>query len=146
MTTICCSRSHGEMAGDSRANLEYNFTHFPAKKVEKIGDVLVGASGRAIDCTAFMTWIWNGPDPENKPLLDSEDNGFQGLMLSHDGIFYFERDLCAMRVDRDFHAIGTGSQAALAALMLGKPPRRAVEIAAKIDSNTGAPFTVISLD
>lgn len=146
MTTICCSRSHGEMAGDSRANLEYNFTHFPAKKVEKIGDVLVGASGRAIDCTAFMTWIRHGADQDNKPPIDAEDVGFQGMILSHDGIDYYENDLCPLRVDRDFHAIGTGSQAALAALMLGKPPKRAVEIAARIDSNTGAPFTVISLD
>lgn len=134
------------MAGDSRANLEYNFTHFPAKKVEKIGEVLVGAGGRALDCTAFFTWVRHGADPDNKPPIDSEDNGFQGLIMSHDGIFYYEKDLCPMKVDRDFHAIGTGSQAALAALMLGKPPKRAVEIAARIDSNTGAPFTVISLD
>ena len=146
MTTICASRTHGEMAADTRANLDYNHTFFSSKKVWKCGDKIAAAAGSALDCCAFVEWVAGGCDKENRPTIDAEDDGFQGLILSHEGLDYYERDCSPLHIDSDFYAIGTGAQAAMAAMICGKTPKRAVEIASKIDNMTGGPFTVIRLD
>jgi ATP-dependent protease HslVU (ClpYQ) peptidase subunit len=60
------------------------------------------------------------------------------LFLSPAGkLFVTENGSEAMTVSDPFYAIGTGAQAALAAMHMGATPREAVRIAAKIDANTG---------
>lgn len=146
LTTICASRTHGEMAADTRANLEYNHTYFSSKKIWKCGDALVGAAGGAIDCLRFIEWAAEGFPRDSKPEIDKEDDGFQGLVLTHEGLDYYESSCVPMRIDGDSYAIGTGAQAAMAAMMLRVAPKKAIEIAAKIDSMTGTPVTVLRLD
>jgi ATP-dependent protease HslVU (ClpYQ) peptidase subunit len=143
MTTIAASRLHGEMAADTQVN--FGSSTFPSKKIYSFGGRLAGAAGTSIDCSLFMQWVAGGLDPEARPEMEDGDE-FQALVLSHDGLFFFEADCCPVRIERDFHAIGTGGDAALAAFFCGKTPRRAVEIAAKIDSGTGGPVTVLKLE
>lgn len=143
MTTICASRLHGEMAADTQVN--FGSSTFPSKKIFSFGATLAGAAGASIDCSAFMAWVESGMDPDARPEMDDGDE-FQALVLTHEGLFFFEGDCCPLKIERDYHAIGTGGEAALAALMCNKTPRRAVEIAAKIDSGTGGPVTVLKLE
>jgi ATP-dependent protease HslVU (ClpYQ) peptidase subunit len=143
MTTICASRLHGEMAADTQVN--FGSSTFPSKKIFSTPHGLVGAAGTSIDCAKFVAWVEAGMNLNDRDELKDEDE-FQALLLTHEGLFFFEGDWVACRIERDYHAIGTGGEAALAALMCGKNPRRAVEIAAKIDSGTGGPVTVLTLE
>lgn len=137
MTTICASRQHGQMAGDTRLNI--GAVYAPTKKVFEVNGRLVGAAGLSIHCNAFIDWLNGGDKP------DFEDESFEALVLDHEGLWYYEADCHPMKIERDFHAIGSGSQAAIAALMCGKPPKRAVEIACQIDNHSGKPIDVLSL-
>lgn len=46
-------------------------------------------------------------------------------------------------MEGEFYAIGSGTDAALAAMHMGADALRAVEIAAMVDANTGPPFQVL---
>lgn len=142
MTTICASRQHSEMASDTRVS--GGPTHFPSRKVFEVAGMLVGMAGRNVDCNAFLSWMQEGSAPDKRPTLaDSEE--FEAIVLSHEGLFYYEGDCVPLKIERDFHAIGTGAQAAIASLMCGKTPRRAVEIACAIDVFSGKPVEVYTL-
>ena len=143
MTTIAASRLHGEMAADTQMNCGYSI--FPSKKIYVSDHGLVGAAGSSIDCSKFLEWVGRGMDKESIPSLDAED-GFQALVMRHDALFFFEKDCFPLKIERDFHAIGSGGDAALAAMFCGKTPKRAVEIAAKVNNLTGGPITVLVLD
>lgn len=141
MTTICASRQHGEMAADTQVTA--GNSSFPAKKIVATQHGLVGAAGTCLDCTSFFKWVDAGMPDERPSLVDGDS--FQALVLSHDGLFYVEEDLALQRIERDFHAIGSGGASALAAMICGKTPKRAVEIASKVDACTGGPITVLKL-
>ena len=143
MTTIAASRLHGEMAADTQMNLGCSIFH--CKKIFATDHGLVGAAGSSIDCSKFLQWVERGMDEESRPSIDGED-GFQAIVLRHGAIFMFERDCFPMRIERDFHAIGSGGDAALAAMFCGKTPKRAVEIASKCNNQTGGPITVLKLE
>ena len=142
MTTIVASRQHGEMAADTQVVV--GDTSFPSKKIFTTCNGLVGAAGASVDCAKFIAWVEAGMDINDRDEL-SEGDAFHALLLTHDGLFFFEEDWIANKVERGFHAIGTGGGPALAAMFCGKTPKRAVEIASKIDSGTGGPVTVLHL-
>lgn len=130
------------MASDTRATL--GDMSFPTKKIHKAGDSLVGCAGGGNDCDFFIRWVAAGMIDDQRPVMESPDE-FQALVLNYDGLFYYDHSCVAYKIERDFHAIGTGGMAALAALMCGKTPKRAVEIACKINPNSGLPVEVLSL-
>jgi len=147
MTTIAASRSHGEMAADTQVNV--GTATFPSKKIFATPYGIVGAAGDAIDCSTFLSWVFAGMKRKSRPSFEKEDDeeyNFQALVLSFDGLFFFEKDCCPLRIERDFHAIGTGADAAVAAFLCGKTPKRAVEIAGQVDNSTGGPVTVLKLE
>ena len=142
MTTIVASRQHGEMAADTQVNV--GDITFPSKKIFTTCNGLVGAAGSSVDCAKFIAWVEAGMDINDRDELKDADE-FQALLLTHDGLFFFEDDWIANKIERDFHAIGTGGGPAMAAMLCGKTPKRAVEIASKIDPGTGGPVTVLVL-
>jgi ATP-dependent protease HslVU (ClpYQ) peptidase subunit len=145
MTTICASATYAAMAADSRVSV--GPVHFPSTKIYRIGGLLVGGAGLGVDIAAFLAWVENNPDfsPDSRPTMSAPDN-FEAMVLCDEGIFVFEWDCVPCPVDREFHAIGTGAQAAIAAMMLRATPKRAIEIACRIDCNSGGPVAVLKLE
>lgn len=68
-----------------------------------------------------------------------ETNVASALVLKS-GLLYYGDTTCVMiRIDDDFAAIGSGANAALAAMHCGRSPSEAVKIACKVDMNSGLP-------
>ena len=79
------------------------------------------------------------PGP-NTPLpgIVGQGGGRQGaLVLSREGLFYWASNLVPEPIERGFHAIGSGGNAALGALLAGAQVKRAVEIATEVDTSSG---------
>lgn len=60
-----------------------------------------------------------------------------GLILNKAGIWVYDAHPEPYKVKDKFAAIGSGAQAALAAMYLEQSPKNAVRIAAKVDPLTG---------
>jgi len=137
MTTIVCTLE--TMASDSMASDEVQKTS--VAKIFRVGEKLVGTAGCYSSCVAFVNWLKQGCDPEMKPDME----GVYAMVLDSSGISIHDECVTSFPLNNKFAAVGSGSQAALAAMHCGKTPREAVKIAAKIDPSTGGRIVVKSL-
>lgn len=136
MTTIAANLQC--MAADSRCSA--GSASFKTKKVERRGDALIGACGKASDCAKFFAWFGTGNSaPE---LTDGE---FDALVLTPAGLFFYQSDCSAMPLKDKYYAIGSGWQGAMVALDKGDDPKKAVEAAIKRDIFSGGPVDVFYL-
>ena len=144
MTTIVISRKHGCMASDSRMT-GYN-AYVNSRKVERIGDSLYGGCGDAEAIEVFLEWARGGKIKKNKPKW-GDDNipDFDVVELCADGIRLWSSRCVPIPVDADFWAVGSGGLAAMGAMLCGKTPAEAVEIAKLCDEYTGGDVVVFPL-
>ena len=94
----------------------------------------------AAEIQKVVAWLEKrrrGPRPSGKCI--------EGLLMRADGLFLLDSDCVEHKIERGFHAIGSGTHAALAAMMMGADPKRAVEIAAQIDTGTGGEISVYTI-
>lgn len=127
MTTIAANREL--MAADSQATTGEGIKFACVKLFERQGGIIGFCGGLAVG-TKFVRSF---PDVEEW----DEDCEFEALILNSKGIWLYESSLEPIKVDQSFYAIGSGAQAAIAAMHMGADPIQAVKIAAKIDSGTG---------
>lgn len=139
MTTIAANRK--EMAGDRKVTDDD--THFPSKKIYRVGEAIVGAAGTGPAISKFLKWLRKG-DLDTKPKFDKDDE-LAALVLTPAGLFVYGADLEPEEVDAPFYAVGSGKQSALASMHLGCDPKKAVEVACLVDNNTGGPVDVLKL-
>ncbi len=109
-------------------------------KVERIAGALYGAAGDAADGEKFLNWIRRGKRGK-KPTVE---DGFDCLMLSKDGLFFWDSNLHPIPLLQS-HAIGSGAKAARAAMMMGATPEKAIEISCQIDAGSSLPLQVYPL-
>jgi ATP-dependent protease HslVU (ClpYQ) peptidase subunit len=139
MTTIAANKR--SMAADQKVtDGDRNFRNH---KLRRIGSAVVGAGGDGPSIARFFRWIEFGRQDEPPKL--GKDDELEALVLTADGLFVYGRDCVPEEVLDDFYAIGTGAQAALSAMHMGATPKRAVEIACRVDNNTGGPVDVLGL-
>lgn len=100
---------------------------------------LCAGAGYLEDAIAFFNWIESGGD---KPKLDE---GFTGIKIEngvctqyHDSLVGFEK--------KPPLAFGSGSQFAIAAMYCGKTAEEAVELAIKLDANTGGDVVTLGVE
>ncbi len=138
MTTIATDGK--SMAGDGRTHLRGTITNDEAVKVERLRDGrLFGACGSVQDSTQVRNWLNDGGD---KPQVDDD---FGALLLSTDGsIHWLSRKLEPEPASAPA-AMGSGMDFALGAMLAGREPAFAVNIAAKRDVYTGGTITVLHL-
>jgi ATP-dependent protease HslVU (ClpYQ) peptidase subunit len=141
VTTIVATRK--EMAADRRVSDSGAGTRYKTTKIRRIGGVIVGAGGANPDVFKFFKWLESGMQDE--PPKMSKDEGFAAMVVSPAGLFITDKDCVFEEVADSFYAIGTGAQAALGAMHMKATPRQAVEIAAKVDNNTGDGVDVLTL-
>jgi hypothetical protein len=136
MTTIACN--HKEMAADSLT--QWDGTKWEEIKILRVGNAIIGTAGSSKDTPMFCAWYVD--QDKKKPKLG---NDFQGMVLRPDGVYLYDANCDPVRVERGFHAIGSGEKAALAAMLCGKRPKDAVEVACKVDAASGLPVHVLRL-
>jgi len=142
MTTIAANLK--EMSGDSRVTIGSIFYH--ADKIFRIGDSIVGVCGDAGLTTKFLAWFRKEcPSDEVSMTLDDEHQ-FNALVLNARGLFLYSDCSEPDRLHDKFFAIGAGADIALAAMVLGKNPTEAVQLACKLNpTNSGLPVKTLTL-
>jgi hypothetical protein len=94
-------------------------------------------------------WRKGGVDPQKIPGGHLEDCSWAAywMPMSDPGaVFWMSRNMPAPLRLVGPHAIGTGREYAMAAMMLGKSAAEAVALACKLDSGSGLPLDVLYLD
>ena len=138
MTTIIVSKEG--MASDSQ--MTDDNIKSSVQKVWRIRGWLVAGGGNYAEVIRAIRTLKEHKELTPAQVLDDIEMGkvqdCEMVLLSPTGRIYTNENgsECMVITDR-FYALGTGSQAALAAMHMGATPREAVRIAAKIDPNTG---------
>ena len=105
------------------------------QKVQRTEDGRVfGSCGASVDCAMFAKWMQGAGE---RPELSDD---FAALVLKGSKVFY----LCRKLEPIEFilpQAIGSGSDYALGAMLAGKTPHEAVEIACMRDTRSGGLIT-----
>lgn len=136
MTTIAANRKM--MAADSKCSAGGQY--FLTRKIERVGDALIGCCGSAADCAKFFAWYG-----KNESVPEITQGEFNALVLTPRGLFLYESDCSPMEVKDKYYAIGSGAQGALVAMDKGDDPEAAVAAASKRDLFSGGPVDVLTL-
>jgi len=139
MTVIVATRD--AMYSDSMCSV--GDTSYPCEKIFRFRDELVGTAGNVRSIEKFMRWYKGG---RSKMLELEADDQFAIMVLNKRGIFVYIDCSMEDRVTRDFHSVGSGSREALAAMFAGADPKRAIEIACKVNNWCDTPVQAFSLD
>lgn len=104
----------------------------------------IGFCGCASAIEAFLMWIENPEEPGlREALLESE---LLALAVHHDGNAYLFEGPTRHPLPIDhFHAIGSGSEFAISAMLCGKSAAEAIEVSKKLDFYTGGKVQFIEL-
>jgi ATP-dependent protease HslVU (ClpYQ) peptidase subunit len=138
MTTIVADARSGLMASDSQW-ISDDVTG-SVRKVWRVRGDLVGFAGDLEAIGATLEWFRSGF--VGGPPRDE----CTALILRRTGIFTWSSQDGEVREDAPFFAIGSGGQAARAAMLAGADCRKAVRIACTIDAGTGGRVRVYTLE
>jgi ATP-dependent HslUV protease subunit HslV len=109
-------------------------------KIWRVGPLLVGAAGSRALCLRFREWVADGLDGESP--FHGTDEG-NGLVVPPTGQPLAWGEHGCWTCPADIYALGTGYQLAMGAMAAGATAEQAVEIAARFDTHTGGPITVL---
>lgn len=135
MTTIAVRNRL--MAADSRQTFESRPNR--CEKLYRRAGAVIGVAGDEGPALVFVDWYGTGrARPE---ILVTGEADFHALVLDDKGrVFLFDKWCRGERIRAPFFAIGTGADAATAAMHMGADARRAVAVACKVDINSGLPI------
>ena len=142
MTTIATNRK--TMVSDSKVNVETKTEdrQYSATKIFECNGELIGCAGDNKYIELFTKWYGS---KKKKPVFPN-DIDFEALILRKDGsIVYYDDALACDVIKQDFFAIGSGGNAARAAMIMGANPQEAVAIACQVDPHSAPPFQVLEL-
>ena len=139
MTTIAADRFG--MAADQK--VVDGDTNYRTRKIWPIGRAIVGAAGDNTAIVKFTRWMEKGGKGKT-PTFDAEED-FEAMVLTPAGLFVYDKSCQPDEVADPFYAIGSGKQAALAAMHMGATPQRAVEIACLVDNYSGEPVDTMTI-
>lgn len=138
MTTILADAKKGVIVCDSKTTL--GPVWFDSTKVHRIGADLIGFAGQRSEALKWLDWYANGKRGPQPKITNSE-----AVILSSEGVIYIDGTGESNPIERGFMGIGSGGPCAMAALMAGADPKKAVEIACRIDSASGGEIFVHKL-
>lgn len=116
-------------------------------KIRKRKDgALAGAAGNGALAQAYLDWFANPSPKKGKPPPLCVDNETATIfMVEPNGQIVMIRHYGPMRVNAPYYAMGSGEEIALGAMEFGATAEQAVEVAGKLDVNTGPLHTVFYL-
>lgn len=145
MTTIAANLE--SMASDSKVSVGLGVS-YKATKIVRVKRMIVGACGNGGDCSRLLEWAerdFKTPAPEWAE-VETSDDAVWALVLKADGLYFFtQSDPEPEKMDEPHFAIGSGGKAARVALLLGKTPEEAVELACQVDDYSNTPVQMLSL-
>ncbi len=127
------------MAADGRTTGMFIGTH---EKIFEIGGSLFGIAGVTTKAMKVIDWLASGCPDNSKPDTDED---FAILQLSDEGIWFWDAALRPIKFGTPYAAIGSGADYALGAMLAGKSPKQAVEIACRLDESSGPPVIAARL-
>lgn len=140
MTTV--AYQGGVMIGDTRA---YGFDRIPVGTKEKVhrltdGSLMAVSSSVLGTPARILQWVQGGRVEDQKPKLLDEEH-VEVLLVSPDGeAFLMDKHLNASAIVAPYYAVGSGREFAMAAMLLGLSPARAVGVATELDPWTAFPL------
>lgn len=105
------------------------------RKVFRLDSGIVALCGDYTAGHILLDWVRDGAKPRKKPTMLTEAS-FELLWVRPDGAFTLDEELHPVPALIPY-AAGTGADFAMAALHLGYSARQAVELACKLDTNSG---------
>ena len=126
------------MAADSQQQDGACIDPVDAVKLYRVGDHVAGCAGEPTQYLQFLEWF---RDRGDQPTLNEN---FSVLTMGSDGVLWWDRNCVGVRVGKPA-AIGTGQPFAMAAMLAGASPKRAVEIAMKLDESSGGTVRTMRL-
>lgn len=137
MTTIACNRESiacdlQVTSGNTRFKVKTKIFSFDPHERTYNKPFMVGYCGEVEQALDVIDWLTypDAPIPRRKKV--------EFLVLTQDKkIFTFYNPTQWIEFDEPSLAIGSGADYALAAMRVGKTPKEAVEVAAKLDIKTG---------
>ena len=129
----------GVVAADSAVSLtEWSMTYGAVDKIKMINGWIIGGAGNLAQVQQFMRWMGGS---RTEPVWDH----IVCFALRPDGQL-LEFDHCKRPYQMTTHcghAIGSGCNTAIAAMMAGADAVRAVEITVELDQACGGPIKII---
>lgn len=151
MTTIAVDKDL-VMAADTQASVGGRRVQHPVNKIFQVHGYTIGVAGRYSEALAFIEYLEEALERSRIQQLTyisipeaamEEFDNFHAIMLTPDGqLFEFEDSRFSVPVEAP-HAIGSGSDYALAALECGCNAEEAVRVAIKFDVYSGGDVTVV---
>lgn len=117
---------------------EMNYVKVPRAKLRRVGAALVSGAGEGWLIHDLIAWYMAGARPQDFPAAAREDTGTTLLVIDgHRRILLYQRGPYPVLVDGERIAIGSGAEAASAALFLGCSSAKAVEVACAVSTGCG---------
>ena len=138
MTTVAVDHRTGVAASDSKCTIGAIWV--TSTKIHRHKDELIGTAGTDAQCQRWLEWYRAGKKGA-PPKFDQAE----ALVLRKDGVFYVEDGGSEFKVERGFHAIGSGAAAAMAVMLAGHSAEEAVRIAIQVDAQSGGEVQVFHL-
>jgi ATP-dependent protease HslVU (ClpYQ) peptidase subunit len=133
----------GVMAGDSYSLAGATIASMATKVLRRQSDgALIGCAGCAMLITGIQDWFLAGENGE-RPALNDGDREADALIARPDGRVEEHNKSGFERLEGPFFAIGSGIEAALAAMHAGCGAVVAAEIACKVRSDCGGLIRVV---
>lgn len=149
VTTIAVNREM--MVSDSKCTIPHKGISYPTVKIVRHKGNIIGAAGDGGDCTRFLNWAkaeFKGTEPKwGSGTTTGTEDAVVALVLNEKGIHIWSYgDPEPERIEADFYAIGSGGKAARMAMLLGKTPIEAAELACQVDEMySGLPLQILKL-
>lgn len=135
----------GKTLASDRMATAGSYSKGTVTKIHRWKDGICGISGCMETGMRLITWLQDGADPEQFPMIEEEYSG-EFLVIYNDGrVAYYERSATPLWFDNTFHAIGCGKDYALTAMHLGKTAEEAVAIASDLNIYCGNGIDTLEL-
>lgn len=139
MTTI--AYRDGVMAADSLSSTSDGTKFYHTQKLYRrtVGKgkqrrkVVMGLCGNVAACLAFIDWFGSDEQP---PSVQSDED-FTVILADNGRLYEANRFFRLEKIREPFYAIGSGAEAALAAMHMGADAKQAVKVACKVNLGTG---------
>ncbi len=141
MTTI--AYKDGVMAADTLGM--WAGMKIPTRKIVRIDGGLIGTAGNYVDALRFIEWYEAGADRDKIPVGHNPSYDgpvFTALVADSCGVTCWSEAFVPDPVLSPFVSIGSGCDAAMAAMHMGASAREAVHVAAKVDYYTNGDVQV----
>lgn len=134
------------LAAEGRSTVGNEIIREDVEKIKVIHGRVYGMVGAITLLDAAIEWHNSGADPAKLPPYPGEESWFL-IVIDEHGLFCYSSKMPYARCN-EFNiptAFGSGDHFALGAMLAGKTAKEAVEIACKVDTQSGGRIRVINI-